>query len=217
MKTLAKFSGLLCTTVAICSVASAASAGNLVTNGGFENPDVAAGTWSYFGGANDVPGWTPLDGSTIEIRDNKVGTAYEGDQFAEIDSHNYDKQKTVGFFQNIVTEIGKKYKLSFAYGPREQNNVNGDNLLKVLFGSIDENLDAGNNGEGWKGFSQTITATEATTTLQFELLGKYDTLGANIDAVHVTAVPEPLSLLGLAAIGSVGAVGVVRKRQAVQG
>ena len=219
MKTLAKFSGLLCTTVAICSMASAASAGNLVKNGGFENPNLDQGTWRWYNEQtnDDVEGWDPLNSaSTIEIRHDVAGTAYEGNQFAEIDSHRYSAQQgeSMGFFQDIMTQVDKKYKLSFAFGPREQSRVDGDNLFKVTFGDMWE-LDAGNSTDGWKLFSETITATSDTTRLQLELMGKYDTLGANIDAVHVTAVPEPLSLLGLAAIGTIGAAGAVRKRQAV--
>ncbi|WP_204141989.1 PEP-CTERM sorting domain-containing protein [Halomicronema sp. CCY15110] len=218
MKTFAKLSGLLCTTVAICSVASTAAADNLVTNGGFENPNLAPGTWSWFDEDTDVEGWKLLnEDSTIEIRNNVSGTAYEGNQFAEIDSHRYTAKagESMGFFQDIMTTVGKKYKLSFAFGPR--NNVNGDNLFKVTFGDMWKEMDAGNSNGGWQLFSDTITATSDTTRLQFELMGKYDTLGANIDDVHVTAVPEPFSLLGLAAIGTVGAAGIARKRQAAQG
>jgi len=215
MNTFAKITGLLCTTMAVCSVATAASASdNLVINGGFEDPDVPTGSWDYFDESGEVPGWSLIGGSTIEIRDNAVGTAYTGSQFAEIDSHNYGSQDPVGFYQHIATEIGKKYKLFFAYGPREQDSANGDNKFKVSFGDFFEDLDAGDNGNGWQTFSKTITATEEATKLEFELLGNYDTLGANLDAISVTAVPEPLSLLGLAAIGAVGTVSAVRKRQA---
>lgn len=231
MKTFAKLSTLLCAAVAVGSITSNASAANLVVNGSFENPDVPENDWRYFGGQQNigssdqryggptVAGWTNInDTSTIEIRDNRVGKAQDGDQFAEIDSHAYDRNEDVGFFQDIMTDIGKKYKLSFYYGPRQGYNNNGDNLLNVSFGdgldSIDQLLDAGVSGvnPAWQLFEGYITASDTTTKLQFDLAGIPNTLGANIDNVKVTAVPEPLSVLGLAAVGLVGTAGAVRKR-----
>lgn len=68
----------------------------------------------------------------------------------------------IGFFQDIIIEIGKQYTLSFAYGPREQSSVNGDNLLSVSFENLYEEFDAGNSVDGWPRFTQTITATDTT-------------------------------------------------------
>lgn len=192
-----------------------ASASNLVRNGSFEEPGLASGRWKAFS-VGQVDGWTPTEGSRIEIRNNVAGTAYEGEHFAELDSHYYDKDiPEVGLFQDIATTVGKKYKLSFAYGPREQKFVDGDNLLGVFFGDLAQNLDAGNSTDGWQIFSETITATNDVTRLKFLSLGKRDTLGANIDDISVEAVPEPMSLLGLVAVGTVGATGALRKRLAV--
>ncbi|NJN21282.1 MAG: PEP-CTERM sorting domain-containing protein [Leptolyngbya sp. RL_3_1] len=211
MKTFAIASGLICTTI-LCSVGNPAEAANLVINGGFEEPGLDANTWKYFG-AGEVPGWTPFEGSTIEIRNNVAGDAYEGGNFAELDSHAYDKNAdAIGFFQDIVTEIGKEYKFSFAYGPREQKRVDGDNLFSASFGSFNEEFDAGNSTDGWQLFSKTITAVDTTTRLQFLSLGDRDTYGANIDDVSVVTVPEPFSVLGLGAVGLVGAAGALRKR-----
>ncbi|NER80109.1 MAG: PEP-CTERM sorting domain-containing protein [Leptolyngbya sp. SIO1D8] len=212
MKSLAIGSSLLCAAVISLSMSTAASASNLVINGGFEDTNLRSGTWRHYG-VGQINGWTPTEGSRIEIRNNKVGTAYEGNNFTEVDSHAYDKNaEEVGLFQDIVTEIGQKYRLSFAYSPREQNKVNGDNLLSVSFGDLYQELDAGNNGDGWQLFNQTIKATSDVTQLKFLSLGKRDTLGANIDDVHLEAVPEPFSVLGLFAVGAVGATSAIRKR-----
>ncbi|MEM9117904.1 MAG: hypothetical protein AAGD09_08490 [Cyanobacteria bacterium P01_F01_bin.56] len=215
MKALAIGSGLLCAATLLGSAATPAAAGNLVVNGGFEAANFQRNMWTTFG-EGQLEGWTPFEGSRIEIRKNVVGTAYEGDHFAELDSH-YNRSappEEIGFFQDIVTKIGQQYTLSFAYGPR--NGIYGDNLLGVEFGKgTYEKIDAGNSGDGWKIFNRTITATEATTRLKFWSLGKRDTLGANIDDVSVTTavdVPEPFSVLGLAAIAGVGATGALRKR-----
>jgi hypothetical protein len=61
----------------------------------------------------------------------------------------------VGLFQDVMTQVGKKYKLTFAYGPREQKRADGDNLLGVAFGNLKANLDAGTSKSGWKMFSGT--------------------------------------------------------------
>jgi hypothetical protein len=111
-----------------------------------------------------------------------------------------------------MTQVGKKYKLTFAYGPREQKRADGDNLLGVSFGNLKANLDAGTSKSGWKMFSGTITADSDTTRLKFVTQGKFDTYGANIDAVSVEAVPEPFRVLGLTAVGVVGAASAIRKR-----
>ncbi|MGF1461119.1 MAG: hypothetical protein ACFBSG_19085 [Leptolyngbyaceae cyanobacterium] len=232
MKTIANLSAIICAAIAVGSITPSASAANLVVNGGFENPADAVpdNDWRYFGGQNTsgskyggptVEGWENInETSTIEIRDDKVGKAKEGQHFAEVDSHAYDKNEPVGFFQDIVTEVGKKYKLSFYFGPRQGYTSQGnDNQLNVSFGSIDEMLDAGVSGvdDAWQLFEGYITATDTKTRLQFDLQGIPNTLGANLDDIHVTAVPEPLSVLGLAAIGLLGTAGAVHKRTATRG
>ena len=214
MKSLAIASGLCCTAALLLSTATSASAQNLVVNGSFEEPGLQFGSWRAFD-VGEVNGWTPTQGSRIEIRNNVVGTTQYGDHFVELDSHYYDVNiAEVGLFQDIVTEVGKTYNLSFSFAPRESNSVNGDNLLAVSFGDFYQELDAGNNGDGWQFFSQSVTATSNSTRLKFLSLGKRDTLGANIDNVRVetAAVPEPASLLGLAFLGAFGATSTLRKR-----
>jgi uncharacterized protein YaiE (UPF0345 family) len=216
MKFTALISGLVCSAGLLFSAASSASAANLVVNGSFEDTQVAAGDWKTFG-AGEVNGWTPTKGSRIEIRNNRVGTAFDGVNFVEVDSHGYNAKQAkkgkieVGLFQDIITEVGKKYRLSFAYGPR--NGVKGDNLLGVSFGDLSQSLDAGNGGEGWKLFENTITATSDLTRLKFVTEGKFDTLGANIDNVSVEAVPEPMTALAVLAVGT-ALVGGAKKRKA---
>lgn len=215
MKFTALISGLVCS-AGLLFAASSASAANLVVNGSFEEPGLAAGTWKTFG-AGEVNGWTPTQGSRIEIRNNKVGTAYDGNHFVEVDSHSYNAKQAakgkieVGLFQDIITEVGKKYRLTFAYGPRD--GIRGDNKLGVSFGDLSQSLNAGNGGEGWKLFESTITASSDLTRLKFVTEGKFDTLGANIDDISVEAVPEPMTALAVLAVGT-ALVGGAKKRKA---
>jgi hypothetical protein len=59
-----------------------------------------------------------------------------------------------------------------------------------------------------------VKAVSDLTRLQFNYLGTRDTYGAYIDSVSLTEVastPEPVSLLGLLAVGT--AVGVAAKKR----
>ncbi|NEO87574.1 MAG: hypothetical protein F6J87_25425 [Spirulina sp. SIO3F2] len=214
MKLTALGSSLLCATALLCAMPTIASAQNLVRNGGFEDYGLNNRKWKHYGANSAMDfGWTPTGGSRIEIRNNVAGTAFEGKHYAELDSHAYNRNaEEIGLFQDIVTEIGQKYTLSFNFGPREQARVNGDNLFSASFGDFYQEFDAGNYRDGWQSFSTTITATSELTRLKFLSLGKRDTYGANIDNVRLEtatmpdaeAVPEPFSMLTVAVAGAIG-------------
>ena len=214
-----------------------AFAGNLVLNGGFEEFDLTEGkrgkrkNWNYFDGqyldANKSElAWQVTHGSTLEVRKNRVaGKAHNGSgYFAELDAHAYkgtvDADEDLGIFQDIVTQAGKTYHLSFAYAARPR--VDGDrNQFEVKFGEdFSQQLDGGNGrtqaGKAWKMFSTEIVATSDVTRLQFNYLGKRDTRGAHIDSVSVEAVPEPALLLGLSLLGMAGVGSMAKRKQAVE-
>lgn len=189
-------------------VATPASA-NLIVNGGFENPDVAAGSWQYFSSA-DVDGW---NGDNIEIWNDLNGvTAYEGDQFAELNAHPYSGN-TFGIYQSFATTADQMYNLSFAYRARQSN----DETFNVSISAPNTNgaymnwlMDDHVVGE-WKVFSTTFVALSELTTLTFSTTNA-STIGNFLDAVDVSVpVPEPgtLGLLGLGVLG----LGMARRRQ----
>src|SRR5262245_17159479 len=90
-----------------------ASAQNLITNGSFESPDIAFGTFGVFTTSGDVPGWTDTtDLCGIEIQDNCCGTPNHGDQYVEIDS---DCPSTLS--QTVATQPGASYLLTLLYSP----------------------------------------------------------------------------------------------------
>ncbi|MEO1591072.1 MAG: PEP-CTERM sorting domain-containing protein [Cyanobacteria bacterium J06632_22] len=218
-------------------------ANELVINGGFDDFDLTEGqrgnrtNWNYFDGeyldANQAElGWQVTTGGTLEVRrDGVAGRAHnEGGHFAELDAHNYRGEvganDTLGIFQDLVTEIGQTYQVSFAYAARP--NIDGDrNQFEVSFGdTFSHALDGGNGrtaeGRAWKTFVQDIVATSELTRLQFDYQGRRDTLGAHLDSVSVTAVPgaaaeqvpEPATLAGLALMGLMGMGSVKKRRQA---
>jgi len=179
----------------------AASASNLVVDGSFEDQAQAAGSWSVY---NAINGWTTVSGSGIEVRNNVVGTAYDGVNFVELDSNSNSAMA-----QTLTTVAGVVYNLSFAYSARPGVST-GSNPIEVLWnGTVISTVTAnGSNlsANDWHIFNYTTTGT-GSDTLTFRAIGVNDSLGGSLDAVAVTAaVPEPstyaMMFLGLGLMGA---------------
>lgn len=191
------------------AVATPVSA-NLIINGGFENPYVAAGNWNYFSSAN-VDGWETQNNTNIEIWNDLNGvTAYKGEQFAELNAHP-SSDSLFGIYQDFATTVGQTYGLSFAYRARQSN----DESFNVSISDPGTGGDALNwlmsdhvVGE-WKVFSTTFAAFSESTRLTFTTTNT-STIGNLLDDVNVD-VPEPgtLGLLGLGVLG----LAMARRRQ----
>ncbi|MDY7015935.1 MAG: DUF642 domain-containing protein [Cyanobacteriota bacterium] len=186
-------SALLALTCINLSQPSAIAAGtNLVKNGGFEEPDTTQ-EYSYgipgFLWKNPIPGWQSNKGRDIEIDGKLSGgpKAYEGSQEVELDGNN----ETNEIYQDISTEAGKTYKLSFAFSPRPGI---ADNKLNVRWGdTVLAKLSADGTGltdTQWQVYTYTVQAKGATTRLSFDNLNEdsSDGQGALLDAVSL----EPL-------------------------
>ncbi|MCF2899841.1 DUF642 domain-containing protein [Pseudoalteromonas sp. OFAV1] len=173
---------------------------NLVENGSFENTDTVTdhnGKWQLF---YEIPGWTRSSNARFEIQTNKLGIipAQDGEQHIELDSRsNYS------ITQTLATTAGKKYELSFYYSARivgnEETNKaevfwNGESLAVVKSSTI-----------GWTKYSFTVEADSASSVLSFAGAGTSDSVGAFIDNVVVTEVPEPCPVTtGLYGINNFG-------------
>jgi hypothetical protein len=166
-----------------------ASFANLVTNGGFEAPDITPGTYSLF---STIPGWT-ADKGVIEIQDHVAGSPFEAAQFMELDSTGSSSA-----YQDLATTAGDSYTLSFAFSARAGTPAS-DNILAIYWnGNLLDTLTANGTGfsnTNWNVYSYTVAATGSATRLKFEDLGTSNSLGTYVDAVSVEAVPEPASLL----------------------
>ena len=197
---------LAVTALASFGLSSSAQAASIVTNGGFELPVLADSSYTI---SNSIPGWirdAVSTGSGIEIqRQNIAGLAFQGQQFAELDSDG-----VTSIFQDLATKVGQQYRLNFAFSARP--NV-ADNQLDIGWGGnpVDSLSAIGQPGTFWNQFSYLLTATSGTTRLSFGNLGETsDSLGSYIDAVSVTAVPTPALLPGLVGLG----IAALRKRKA---
>lgn len=189
----------------LCAGTAAATPVNLVSNGGFESSTIANNSFKIFYG--NYAGWETSNG--IEIRRNVAGAAYEGNNFAELDT---TANSTIR--QNLATVAGATYALSFAYSPRTgvgaaSNPIDvywNNQLLQTLTGS-----GAGAAGNVWRLYDYRVTATGNLTTLSFAAAGTSDSYGGSLDAVSVSAVPEPgsFALVGAALL----AMGAAARRK----
>lgn len=181
----------------------------LVPDSGFENPEVTstkkwdifdspAGAWSV-AWRDDIPssynGQTRPDPAHLEIHEGVLGTPFEGDQYAELDSDwgGPDDSRTgepasVKIYQDVVTIPGENYQIRFAFAPRP-NTPASDNRLEVRWGGNvvydSGNVADPNAGIEWQEVVVDVTATSALTELAFTDLGTANSLGTFIDDIRL--------------------------------
>lgn len=149
---------------------------NLVANGSFEDNQLGNRNWGVFG---SIEGWTTTQGKGIEVQ--QFGKADDGKARIELDSHNNS-----GMMQNLDTEAGKTYEISFAYTPRP-GVAETSNPIEVYWnGELLDTITGASKTEAWKTYTYTVEAGEGeTTALEFRAAGKDDSLGGYLDDVTV--------------------------------
>nr|WP_324258313.1 hypothetical protein [Cellvibrio fontiphilus] len=179
---------------------------NLIVNGGFEDNNVATGSWSYFSSAN-VNGW---EGSNLEIWDSMNGVvAPEGTQHAELNAHPYTGG-VFSIYQSFATVVGQTYDVSFFYSARQSANE----AFSFSVGTLATLLNDHTVGV-WNQFTGSFVANSALTTISFTTANN-STVGNFLDGVVVTAstkVNEASSLV-LLAMGLLSLVMVRRNNRA---
>lgn len=194
----------MCVLAGSWSVASA----DLIVNGSFEAPPIPNPSYSIF---TSIPGWTTSSGPGIELQNNVAGSPFDGSQFVELDS-----SANSAMYQDLATEVGQAYNLSFAYSPRPGVGLDSNGISVSWGGAPITTLALSGSGlsnTAWQVYSFYLTATSAVTRLGFAATGTSDGLGGYIDAVSVAATPEPSTLASFGAAGMAGLAFRIGKRR----
>jgi len=195
----------------LLALSSAAQAASLIINGSFESTAQSSGTWAVY---TNIPGWTTNYGPGIEIRNNVAGSAQDGENFVELDSHPYPGNS---WMSQTFNSPGSTLDVSYWYAARPGTGpatngievwLNGANV-GGLFSPGDTGL--GSNNTAWTLYTATLAGIAGSNTLQFRAVGTPDTYGGSLDNVSVEAVPLPGSL-GLLGAG-LAALGLARRRR----
>ncbi len=198
---------LFFSTAALLVSFGSAHASNIVVDGGFEDVNQPYHSWSVY---NNIKGWTTVSGSGIEVRNHASGNAYEGKNFVELDSY-----RNSAMAQTLATAAGTTYTLSFEYSARSGVAADSNPISVYWNGQLlgTPMLDGTHQvGNVWHLYDYTVVGT-GSDVLEFKAVGKSDSTGGSLDAICVTAVPEPataaLMVGGLALMG----VSLGRRRQ----
>lgn len=183
----------------------------VIAGAGFENPEVTAGDkWQIFDSPadgwivewrNDVPasfGNQTRPAPKLELHEGVLGSADEGDQYAELDSDwggpgqpGDGEPASISIYQDITTVPGRKYMIRYAFAPRP-NTPAGDNGLEVQWdGNVVQTtgpLAGGGGPIAWQEYSVQVTATGATTRVRFTDTGTANSLGSFLDDLRVTEI-----------------------------
>jgi len=206
----------------ICLFAFAGATGalggpvNLITNGGFEDPAIALGSFTVL---PSIPGWSATAGIELQSSDSEgpgLVTPF-GNQYVELNVHG---PSTIS--QTITTVPGQQYDLSFALSARPGT---GSNSVRVGFtGNADAVFTATDTGTlNFQTFSQSFLARSSSSTLSFSPSGMFANpeLGDELDNVTLatptaTGVPLPAAfwpgMATLVVIGSILSTSSIRRR-----
>jgi len=208
MKTNLRF--LLLLLALLVGVNQATAQGNLLINGGFEDPVIAANTYSKLA---TISGWTTTNvGGLFEIWSGSFGLipATEGVQSLEINASIADET----IFQTIAVTPGMLTTLSFDYTGREPDNTFTVSLSDGYTSSTTLDPVSYYTSHAWTTYTESFIPTTSSLTIAFrgQPVPALDA-GAHIDNISlIQSVPEP-STLTLAGMGGLGLLWQLRRRK----
>src|SRR3989338_6055254 len=187
----------------------------LVATAKFENPEVTtAQNWDVFG--SPVDGWNvdwrgdipatfgPQNRpavANLEYHEGVLGAAFEGDQYAELDSDwggpsdaGTGEPASVSIYRNFVTVPGAQYLLKYHFSPRP-NTPAADNNLEAKVEGVALNTTgptAGGGAIAWSEIVLPFIAGDASTEIRFTDLGTANSLGTFLDNVRLYQISCPV-------------------------
>jgi len=165
------------------TTATTSSPTSILTNGGFESPDIATGSWSLF---SSIPGWTATNSCGIEVQDHVAGDPAQGGQFVELNANCPGEISSPA----LPMTVGRKYRLAFKFSPRPGTPAEA-NVFKVrINGSVTTYAPgAGGSTTSWTETQWDYTSfdySKSTITVQFIYAGTSPyAMGAYIDDVRL--------------------------------
>ncbi len=208
---------------ALLGTASAASATNIIVNGGFESPVITQTCCTTVPGNGNVDPWIVGPGNVNVVNGYYGSTngnlAKEGNQYLDL----IGEGGAGSISQTFNTVLNQVYTLTFSYshnifggsssdGPSFSANFSVGNLS----GTISHDTGTTNNLD-WKTYTGSFIGDGKTDTLNFTNTSPTSgNAGMFLDAISVSAAPEPATWMMM--IGGFGVAGVAmrrRRRQAV--
>ena len=203
--------------------ASAASATNIIMNGGFESPPITDPCCTTAPGSGTVAPWTVVSGNVNVVNGNYGSTAgnlaKEGFQYLDL----IGEGGAGSISQSFNTVLDQLYTLTFSYshnifgGPSDPAPLFsadfslGDSTVSLLSGTISHSSGMTSDLD-WKTYTHSFVGTGAMETLNFTNTSPTSgNAGIFLDDISVSAVPEPAAWIMM--IGGFGVAGVAMRRR----
>ena len=191
----------------------------LIANGSFETPTVAFGTYTNFVAGTNIGGWTivGVDSAVVNsaVQNGITFQAQDGNNWIDLAGVSSNNPNS-GVTQNITTQIGADYQLSFFVGSATDN-------IFFFASTVDLSIDGGmrmsftnpttpSNMLNWREFTVPFTAQASSTSITFYNGSAVSNYLSGLDNVSVTAaaVPEPSSMI--IAIGMMLSLSIASRR-----
>jgi hypothetical protein len=184
--------------VLVASSVTASAATNVIKNGGFEVPAVAAGGFELFSTGQAFSGWRVVGArgnvAVISGKYQGAGITFNAEAGGQwMDLTGLESNLATGVAQTVATTRGTEYHLTFwvgnVYNPGGAFGVSS--TIKVYVNGVRKltatnSLHPANHRQAWKEFALTIRATSSRTTISF-INGDPRTDNSNgLDAVRLS-------------------------------
>jgi hypothetical protein len=197
----------------VLGIGSAAYAGGIIVDGGFEAPSIAPASFRTLNaGDSTLSPWVISLTSVDLVSENGgaiIGPAFEGRQYLDLDGTPGPGELT----QSFKTTPGATYELSFAYAnnyfagpPVASASVSVFDGFGTLLGPTTILHGSSHAGDlNWTVFTGDFIASAAMASVDFRSLDGRAFGGILLDAVSIRSVPEPSGFL-LMSIGGSGLI-----------